>query len=215
MRRIVLIVFGIALVFVPVVLLAIVNREAIFKQLRLFSFLVRPMRSEQFAVKSSVPHFTPKLVNTSFLDYVMSTMNIFEKDAIVDPDIYWKSKGIKTRYTVSRIQIELVPTLERYMLALGGIKNDFGSRGTYAVVDDTLVIQVSLNPEEIPTGGANGQYALEDLYLHTALQVLVYAVGTPGKPMDPKLLEKIDASIREYLETGIFTRPIVIEKTGT
>ena len=113
MRRIVLIVFGIALVFVPVVLLAIVNREAIFKQFRLFSFLVRPMRSEQFAVKSSVPHFTPKLVNTSFLDYVMSTMNIFEKDAIVDPDIYWKSKGIKTRYTVSRIQIELVPTLER------------------------------------------------------------------------------------------------------
>ena len=169
--------------------------------------------SEQYKVASKVPDYTPKIVDTSYLDYVMASLKIFDNQAIADPAIYRGSRDSKTRYTVFRVQIELVPRIDQFLLALGG-ENDFAGRGTYLVENDTLIVQVSIDPNEILQGGTQGQYALEDVYLQTALQVLVYAVGSPDTRMDPKELIKIDNDLKEYLYTGIFKRPILIEKRG-
>lgn len=213
MKRLWLII-GIAIViFLPIALLVYQNLDVTKKNLSLLKFITNRTISEQYKVASKVSDYTPKIVDTSYLDYVMATMKIFDKQAIADPAMYRGSRDSKTRYTVSRVQIELVPRIDQFLLAIGG-ENDFAGRGTYLVENDTLIVQVSIDPNEISSGGVNGKYALEDVYLQTALQVLVYAVGTPYKRMDPKELAKIDNDLKEYLYTGIFKRPILIEKRG-
>ena len=212
MKRIWLIIGSVIVIFLPVVLLVYKNLDATKKSLSLLKFITKRTVSPEFSVASQVPDYTPKIVNTSYLDYVIATMKIFDNQAIADPLMYRGTRNSKTRYTVSRVQIELVPRIDQFLLAIGG-ENDFAGRGTYFVKDDTLVVQVSLDPDEIVQGGTQGQYAMEDMYLQTALQVLVYAVGSPNKRMDPKELFKIDTDLKEYLYTGIFKRPIVIEKT--
>ena len=213
MKRIWIIVGSVIVILLPVVLLVYKNLDVTKKNVSLLKFITNHTISEQYKVASKVPDYTPKIVDTSYLDYVMATLKIFDNQAIADPAIYRGSRDSKTRYTVSRVQIELVPRIEQFLLAIGGEK-DFAGRGTYFVKDDTLVIQVSLDPDEILQGGTQGQYALEDMYLQTALQVLVYAVGFPDTRMDPKELFKIDTDLKEYLYTGIFKRPILIEKRG-
>jgi hypothetical protein len=85
------------------------------------------------------------------------------------------------RYTVSHLKFELVPTLDRYMIGLGG-STDFAGRGVYAVEGDTLVVRVSINEEQLEKGKAIGQFAMEDMFLDTALQTLIYATGSPMCP---------------------------------
>ncbi len=213
MKRIWVIIGIVIVILLPVALLVYQNLDVIKKNVSLLKFSTRHTISQQYSVASKVPVYTPKIVDTSYLDYVIAYMKIFDNQAIADPEIYRGSRDSKTRYTVSRVQIELVPRIDQFLLAIGG-ENDFAGRGTYTVKDDTLIVQVSIDPNEILSGGVRGQYALEDVYLQTALQVLVYAVGSPDKRMDPKELAKIDKDLQEYLYTGIFNRPILIEKRG-
>lgn len=200
-------------ILLPFVFLVYQNLDAIKKNLSILKFSTKPTTSRQYSVTSTVPVYTPKIVDTSYLEYVMASMKIFDNQAIVDPDIYRGNRESTTRYTVSRVQIELVPRIDNFLLAIGG-EHDFAGRGTYTVKDDTLLVQVSVDPNEIANGGVHGKYAFEDMYLQTALQVLVYAVGSPEKRLDPKELAKIDKDLQEYLYTGVFKRPIVIEKAG-
>ena len=200
-------------ILLPLVLLTYKNLDTIKRNFLMVKFSTTRSTGEQYAVSSKVPVYTPKIVNPSYLEYVTARLKIFDSQAIVDPAIYRGSRDSKIRYTVSRVQIELVPRIDNFLLAIGG-ENDFAGRGTYLVENDTLIVQVSIDPNEIPQGGIKGQYALEDVYLQTALQVLVYAVGSPEKRMDTKELAKIDKDLQEYLYTGIFKRPIVIEKAG-
>lgn len=213
MKRMWLIIGIVIVILLPFVLLAYKNLDAIKRNFFMVKFSTTRSTGEQYTVSSKVPVYTPKIVNPSYLEYVTSRLKIFDTQAIADPAMYRGSRDSKTRYTVSRVQIELVPRIDQFLLAIGG-ENDFAGRGTYVVKDDTLIVQVSIDPNEISSGGINGQYALEDVYLQTALQVLVYAVGSPNKRMDPKELAKIDKDLEEYLYTGIFNRPILIEKRG-
>lgn len=207
-------IIGIVIVILlPFVLLVYQNLDAIQRNLFMVKFSTTRSTGEQYTAASKVPAYTPKIVNPSYLEYVVARMNIFGNQAIADPAMYRGNRESATRYTVSRVRIELVPRIDQFLLALDGV-NDFAGRGTYMVQDDTLVVQVSLDPDEIPRGGIDGQYALEDVFLKTALHVLVYAVGSAERRMDPAELSKIDKDLQEYLYTGIFKRPIEIEKAG-
>lgn len=213
MKRIWIIIGIVIVILLPVVLLVYQNLDTIKRNIFVLKFSTMRSTREQYKVSSKVPVYTPKIVNPSYLEYVTARLKIFGSQAIVDPAIYRGSRDSKTRYTVSRVQIELVPRIDNFLLAIGGEK-DFAGRGTYTVKDDTLIVHVSIDPNEILRGGVRGKYPLEDVYLQTALQVLVYAVGSPDKRMDPNELAKIDKDLQEYLYTGIFQRPIVIEKAG-
>ena len=76
---------------------------------------------------------------------------------------------------------------------------------------DTLVIRVSLNEEEVTKSNVPARFALEDMFLDTALQTLIYAMGKPGEPISPAELSKVQKAIKDNIPSGIFPRPIRIE----
>lgn len=128
MKRIWLIIGSVIVIFLPIVLLVYKNLDATKKNLSVLKFITSRTKSQQYSVASTVPDYTPKIVDTSYLDYVMATMKIFDNQAIADPQIYRGSRDSKIRYTVSRVQIELVPRIDQFLLAIGG-ENDFAGRG--------------------------------------------------------------------------------------
>lgn len=194
----------------PLVLLVLLNADRIKEAAQVFYWSNTRSTSPQYTAETKTPGYSVAVVNTAFLEYLAATMNIYGDEAIVDPRVYFGEPDNTNRYTVSHLKFELVPTLERYMVGLGG-KDDFAGRGVYAVEGDTLVVRVSLNEAQIANTNVQGQFALEDIFLDTALQTLSYVRGSTGPFVDIATLAKIQKDIQEYVRTGIFERPIRID----
>ena len=122
MKRIWFIIGSVIVILLPVVLLVYQNLDTIKRNFFILKFSTTRSTGEQYAVSSKVPDYTPKIVDSSYLDYVIATMKIFGSQAIVDPAIYRGNRESTTRYTVSRVQIELVPRIVEFLLAIGGVK---------------------------------------------------------------------------------------------
>jgi hypothetical protein len=213
MRRIVLVIGVIFVLTLPIALLIYQNSDAIKEAARVFYWSNDRSTSPQYTAEVKTEQYSIAIVDTAFLEYLAATMGIYGEQAIVDPAVYFGDPDNLQRYTVSRLKFELVPLLDRYMVGLGG-EDDFAGRGVYAVEGDTLVVRVSLNEGAISGSDVQGQFALEDVFLSTALQTLSYVRGTAGPYMDPASLSKIEKDIQEYVHTGIFTRPIRIERVN-
>ncbi len=210
MRRTLVIIGAVILLLFPLVLVAYRNWDAIQEAVFKTKFLSRRTVSPQYAAETKTPGYSIVIVDTAFLEYIAATMRVYDNNAIADPGMYFGNRTSITRHTVLRLKFELVPTLERYLVALGG-SQDFAGRGIYAIEDDTLVVRVSLNEEELIKSNGAVQFNLEDMFLDTALQTLVYATGKPGSPISPAELTKVQKAIKENIPSGIFPRPITIE----
>lgn len=198
------------IIVLPLVLLVFLNADRIKEAVQVFYWSHTRSTSPQYTAETKTPGYSVAVVNTAFLEYLASTMNIYGDEAIVDPRVYFGEPDNPERYTVSHLKFELVPMLDRYMVGIGG-KNDFAGRGVYAVEGDTLIVRVSLNEEEVAKTDVEGQFALEDIFLDTALQTLSYVRGSTGSFMDIATVAKIQKDIKEYVRTGIFERPIRID----
>ncbi len=201
------------IIVLPLVLLVFLNADRIKELAQVVYWSNTRSTSPQYAGETKIPGYRVAVVNTAFLEYLAATMDIYSDQAIVDPRVYFGKPDRPERYSVSHLKFELVPTLERYMVGLGG-EDDFAGRGVYAVEGDTLMVRVSLNEEEVAKSDVEGQFALEDIFLDTALQTLSYVRGSTGPYMDIATMAKIQKDIKEYVKTGIFDRPIRIEKVS-
>lgn len=211
MRR--AIITGIVIVVViPLMFVAYRNWDALQEAIYKTKFLTRRSStpSQKYSAATKTPEATIALVDTAFLDYITETLHVYDVDAIADPERYMDKKASVVRHTVSRLTFELVPTLERYIVALGG-SMDFAGRGMYAVEGDTLVIRVSLNEEELVKSHGPVKYNMEDMYLDTALQTLLYATAKPGTSISPVELARVQKAIKDNISSGIFPRPVSIE----
>ena len=210
MKRVVLIISTVIFLLLPLLLVAYGNRDVIQQALFKAKFVSRRAVSPQYTVETKTPGLSIVIADTRFLEYIAATMKIYDDHAIADPGMYFGNRASITRHTVSHLKLELVPTLDQYVVALGG-SQDFASRGTYVVEGDTLVVRVSLNQEEVAKSNVLGEFALEDMFLDTALQTLVYAIGKPGALISPVELSKVQKAIKDNIPIGIFERPVRIE----
>lgn len=174
----------------PLVLLVLLNADRIKEAAQVVYWSNTRSTSPQYTAETKTPGYSVAVVNTAFLEYLAATMSIYGDEAIVDPRVYFGEPDNINRYTVSHLKFELVPTLERYMVGLGG-KDDFAGRGVYAVEGDTLVVRVSLNQAQIAKTNVQGQFALEDIFLDTALQTLSYVRGSTGPFMRVRRTKRI------------------------
>ena len=185
------------------------DRSKITQELQVIKWSNKKGLNKKVTSYSSVPKNTLIINDTSYLDYVADTFKIYSKDAILDPNSYFGNKGATKRYTVSNLRFELVPKLEKYVVALGGTV-DFATRGIYKVDGNTLIIQVSINNDELANSEFTGQNPAEDAYIQTALQTIPFAIGSPQQALDPDKLTKVNDDIKSYLTTGLFAHPIKI-----
>lgn len=212
MRRVIIFFVAVIIVVIPLVFVTYRNwgaiQEAVFKT----KFLMRRSStpSQKYSAATRTPEATIALVDTAFLDYITETLHVYDVDAIADPERYMDKKTSVVRHTVSRLTFELVPTLERYIVALGG-SADFAGRGMYTVEGDTLVVRVSLNEAELIKSHGPVKYNMEDMYLDTALETLLYATAKPGISITPTELAKVQKAIKDNVTSGIFVRPVNIE----
>lgn len=211
MKRVVIIAILAILIVLPLVFFAYSNWPRLQEELVRSKFLSGPTSDRQYSAEAKVPGYDVAIADARFLEYIAATMKLYDVNAIADPEIYFGNKLSTKRYTVSGLRFELVPTLVQYVVALGG-SNDFATRGTYAVENGVLVVRVSVNEDEVAKSGQTGKSPTEDMFLDTAIQTLIYATGSPGQFMNPADIEKAQKAIRDNIPTGIFPRPIRIEK---
>lgn len=212
MKRIVVIIGAAILLLLPLSLVAYQNWDKFIDAMVKQKFLSRKTVSPQYSAETKVPDMTVAVADTAFLEYIAATMKLYDDNAIADPEMYFKNKTSTKRYSVSHLKFELVPVLARYVVGLGG-STDFAARGIYTVEGDTLVIRVSIDENQLEKSNLPGRFAIEDMFLDTALQTLIYATGKPGAPISPMELAKIQKAIKDNIPTGIFPRPVKIEKT--
>ncbi len=210
MKRVLAIVGIVLIILLPLVFVVYLNWSTIQKTFIKAKFLSRTSVSSQYAVETKTPEYGIAMTDTAFLEYIAATTHVYDDDAIADPKMYFGQPSSTIRHTVSHLKFELVPTLTQYVVGLGGA-NDFAGRGTYAVEGDVLVIRVSLNKEELVKGSGNVKFNMEDMFLDTALQTLVFATAKSGAPLSPFELNKIQQALKENIPTGIFPRPVKIE----
>lgn len=210
MKRVVII--GVLMLLIPLVFVTYKNWGAIQEAVYKTKFLTRRSStpSQKYSAETRTPEASIALVDTAFLDYITETLHMYDVDAIADPERYMDKRTSVVRHTVSRLTFELVPTLERYIVALGG-SADFAGRGMYAVEGDILVVRVSLNEAELVKSHGPVKYNLEDMYLDTALETLLYATAKPGTSIRPTELAKVQKAIKDNVISGIFPRPVKIE----
>lgn len=174
----------------------------------------RTVTSTHFDTSSSVSGYTVRLVDTKYLDYAATKLGIFSQNGIVDPRIYRGFPDIKNRYTVSKIQYSLVPMVDPAVVMISGPKS-FVGRGNFRVQGDTLIVEVSLDLENLINSLVPTQYPLEEAFVRTAMETLYYAHGLVSMSDTRTLvigLDKIKEDIKNYLYSGIFPWPIRIEK---
>ena len=199
------------LLVLPLGILLFVNHESIIDAITAIRFSKGPSMNQQFSISNKSSDVQTKIVNTAFLDYEFSRLGVFKKDAIVDPRVHRGEKGIVNRYTVTAVEIAVVPTLPNYLVANGGEK-DFAAKGSYRVQNNILIIELSLNMKEI----SDTPNAKEDVLLRTLLETLLYAIKEPNAPLDMKGLFTIQQNLEKYILSGLFDRPIrVIEKNAS
>jgi len=209
MRRTWLIIGIVVFIAFPVGILLYANAGAIGSRLTALRYSFTTSKSPQYSAESKVPGYTPTIANTAYLEYEFARLGVFRPGGIADPRLYRGDRSATERLTVSRARIEVVPALGQYFVGLGGSR-DFAARGNYRVDGDTLVVEVSLDPSEAPVE----KTALADLFLRTLLQTVAYAAGSPGNVQNIKELGTIDENLKEYINQGIFDRPILIEPSG-
>ena len=206
-----LIIFGIILIIVLPLGLFAFNYFAI--PIRLSTILrkpITPVVSARYSVKSDVPGYTIQLADTKYLDYLTANIGIFDNQAIVDPRVYRGFANMKLRYTVTHIQLDLVPSVDWPFVNLSGT-DSFVSKGDYLVDHDTLVVRIYLDISAL-TKGLTKQFSLEDTYLRTLGETLSFSHGiSPDPQTNGEAWTKIADDIQNYLYTGIFAWPIRIE----
>lgn len=211
MKRMVFIMCGICIVVLPLVVVVWKQWGKLQEVFVTSRFLLPRKNSSQYKAEGKVPGTTIAIVDTAFLEYIVSTFHIYEDDAIADPAMYFNAPHSTKRYTVSNLVFELVPTITKYMVGLGG-SSDFAGRGTYVVDGDTLTVRISLNKDQLVKGVGNVKFNMEDMFLDTALQTLVFATAKSGAPLSPFELNKMQKAMKDNIPTGIFPRPIKIEE---
>lgn len=163
MKRVFIGISAAVLLLLPIVFVVYQNRGAMQEAIVKSKFLGRKGTSPQYSAETKVPEMSVAIVDTAFLEYISATMKLYEDNAIADPEMYFGNKASVKRRTVSHLKLELVPTLTRYMVGLGG-STDFAARGTYAVEEDTLVIRVSLDEKELEKSSIPSRFAVEDMF---------------------------------------------------
>ena len=159
--------------------------------------------SKRYSAQSEVPGYSLRLIDTSFLDFTVSKMDVFAPKAIIDPRFYQGYTDVKLRSTVSNVRFVLSPTVDHpvsFIVSGDGRTTPvvMVGQGSYSVQGDTLVITVSLDVAQLTTGLA-GKYFLEDAFLRTALCTMYYAHGLPNNRPDPAVTAKIQREMQTYL----------------
>ncbi len=211
MRRTLLVVVACLVILLPLGIAVSRNWDKISQAIEKQKYISRSPVSPQYSAAAKVPGYSIAVVDTRFLEYIAATLNLYDDIAIIDPEVYFGNQLTAKRHTVSHLRLELAPILDTYVVGLGG-SIDFAARGVYAVEGDTLVVRISLDEEQVKKSEAPGQYMMEDLFLDATLQTLSYAVSKPGQPMNPAELSKLQQSIKDNVLSGLFQRPIRIEK---
>ena len=207
-----------ALIVIGVIILLVLPLALwIFKNPALYTLLPSILQphsqsvSARFSVANRMPGYSLKLVDTAYLEYVAAYMGIFSDKAIVDPQSYRKPAGTLKRYTVSRVQFVLMPTIDQFLLALSG-KKEFAGRGDYVVEGDTLVIKVSVSYDE-QQGFFTKKFSTEDAFLRTAFQTLYYAHGlSDDGVVNAQAFAKIKTDMTDNLYGGVFPWPVRIDR---
>jgi hypothetical protein len=208
MRR-VLIVIGLGVLMVlPIILILIQNKTGIEKSIALVKTSTKRQVSERYSAVSKVPEYSLTLTDTAYLDYLSELLGLFKPQAIVDPRVH-RGFDIKNRYTISRIQLLLIPTSDDYLLGISGV-NDFAGRGNYVVEGDTLVVRISLNPSEAK--GKTEEHRLDEVYLQAVYQVLYHAHGVSDFAAAGSAFEQNKLDIIDYLYGGIFAWPVSVSR---
>lgn len=210
MKRANLVVLIIFLLLFPLGVLVFVNFDSITQRFMAISYSRRSAKNPQYTTSSNFPELKTTIVNTAFLEYEFSRLGVFKQNAIADPRVHRGVSDATSRYTVNNVEIVLVPTLQNYLVANGGVK-DFAARGTYHVQNGTLVIELSLNTEEIPTT----PNAKEDALLRALLETLLFSIKQPNTPLDMQGLLTIQQDLQKYVTSGLFDRPIRLEHGKT
>lgn len=209
MKRVVLIVGVLLLILSPFVLLVLRN-PAVSTQIS--RVLPKPdSNTERYSITNETSDYTIRVVDTAYFDYLTEDMDIFKENGVIDPRVHKGFPNIVTRYNISHIRFVFAPTLERYLLGVSG-KNDFAGRGDYELDGDTLIIKVSVDPDEVEENLLIGQFLLEDMFVRTAAQTLYYAHGLSDLRANAEAFLNIKNDITEYLYTGVFAWPISITR---
>ena len=206
----VLIVVGIFVAILLPILVFILNTPKLNTQLPVFlRYSGHQIVSPSYSAKSEVPGYTLTLTDTRYLDFVTETFGIFGMQAIVDPRVYHGFPDIKLRYTVSHIQLILVPTVDTPLALIPG-RTTFIGRSDYQVDGDTLVVRVSLDFAEL-TKNPTGPNLFEDTFTRAALPAFYYAHGLSDGKTNSGTFDTIRRSIQDYLNNGLFGWPVKIE----
>ncbi len=200
----------IALLFTPIAL--VFFRSPWIQQL--FPTLLQTpqdgIANARYSVTNEVPGYSLKIVNTTYLDYMMAKLGLFNNQIIVDPKTYRGFPGLQQHYSISKIIFSLVPTVDNPLSVVSSDTALLG-KGEYRVNADTLLVRVSINFDELKKNSIATRYSLENAYLLTALYTLRYAIGfVNGLPNENGLLS-IKNDVQNNLYDGIFAWPFRIE----
>ena len=194
----------------PIVLIVIQHWGGITRGYTMLKASKRKLGSN-YSVANTVPGYTVTLADTAYLDYITSRLTIFSPNGVIDPAANSGHREVTTRYTVTAIRIELVPALDRYILGISG--NDFfAGYGTYLVDGSTLVVKIALNfNDSMLYTSAHGT---EEVFLDVLYQTLYFAHGvTYGGDFTAGFVQN-KKDMQDFLRTGIFAWPVVIQKTS-
>ena len=209
MQRVISILAICFILILPLGILLVINFDSIKERFIAIRYSFHPSSNPQIIVSSQIPDLKPTIANSAFLDYEFSRLGVFKPNAIADPRVHRGVADATSRFTVTNVEIVLVPTLLNYLVANGGTK-DFAARGSYRVQYGTLFLELSLNMDEI----SDYPNAKEDVLLRTLLETLLYAIKQPNIALDMHELFVIQQNLQEYITSGLFDRPIrVVEKT--
>lgn len=178
------------LVLLPLALLAIRHPIVSTYLERALGIRKAGVSTTQYVAESKTPDKTLTLVDTGYLNYVAAKLGIFEKDAIVDRNVYRGNKTATKKYTVTQVKFVLIGDLDSYVYGLTGGKL-FAAKGDYAVEGDTLRVSIALFPENVEDAKISESYALEQAFLKTAFVTLLYAHGISDPRTTATQLEKL------------------------
>lgn len=172
--------------------------------------------SQKYKVESIVPDYDLRLVDTAYLEWLTTKLQLFNDQGVIDP-IYHIDKSSLNRRTITSITLRLVEHVNFPLTSLMPEMRPFepvrrtGS-AEYAIEGDTLIISVYLNVADIAKDKNFGKDELGQKFIQLVSMIMYNASFKEKDSVGSARDIDIVRDIRDYLQGNIFPWPFVVEE---
>lgn len=172
--------------------------------------------SQKYKVESIVPGYDLRLVDTAYLEWLTTKLQLFNDQGVIEPTYYIDRSNLDRR-TIASITFRLVEHVNFPLTSLMPELRPFEpARRTgsaeYVIEGDTLIISVYINIADLTKDKNFGKDELGQKFIQLVSLIMYNASfkekDSAGSARDIGTL----SDIRQYLRGNIFPWPFVVEE---